>query len=224
MIAAFSKAISQLSEPSTRGVLWKSLLGTAVIYVLLVAALWMGLSYTALFTLPWLEVLVDVLGGLAVFLIALIFFPAIATGVLSLFLESIAGQVEDRHYPDLEPAPEPRLRDEIVNGLKFAGITVLLNLLALPFYLIPIINLFVFYGLNGYLLSREYFELVALRRLDRHTTDRLRKTHLGSLWLAGALITFLLTIPVVNLVAPVVATAFMVHLFERIRRKHQAAG
>ena len=31
---------------------------------------------------------------------------------------------------------------------------------------LPPINLFIFYGLNGYLLSREYFELVALRHLD----------------------------------------------------------
>jgi uncharacterized protein involved in cysteine biosynthesis len=31
-------------------------------------------------------------------------------------------------------------------------------------------------------------------------------------------ITVMLTIPLVNLLAPVVATAFMVHVFERLRR------
>ncbi len=36
--------------------------------------------------------------------------------------------------------------------------------------------------------------------------------------LAGALVAVFLTIPVVNLVAPVVATAAMVHLFEAWRR------
>ena len=51
--------------------------------------------------------------------------------------------------------------------LRLMGLTILLNLLALPVYLLaPGINVFVFLGLNGYLLGRAYFEVVALRRLD----------------------------------------------------------
>ena len=34
---------------------------------------------------------------------------------------------------------------------------------------------------------------------------------------AGVLIAFLFTIPLVNLITPIVATAFMVHVFELIR-------
>jgi uncharacterized protein involved in cysteine biosynthesis len=37
--------------------------------------------------------------------------------------------------------------------------------------------------------------------------------------LAGAVITFLLTIPLVNLVTPIIATAFMLHVFEDLRRR-----
>ena len=36
----------------------------------------------------------------------------------------------------------------------------------LPLYLVPVLNVIVFYGINAYLLGREYFEMVALRRLD----------------------------------------------------------
>jgi hypothetical protein len=34
----------------------------------------------------------------------------------------------------------------------------------------------------------------------------------------------MLAVPLFNLVAPVVAIAFMVHLFEGLRREHRAAG
>jgi CysZ protein len=46
--------------------------------------------------------------------------------------------------------------------LRLTVLTLLLNLLALPVYLLlPGINLFLFLALNGYLLGREYFEVVA---------------------------------------------------------------
>jgi uncharacterized protein involved in cysteine biosynthesis len=95
----------------------------------------------------------------------------------------------------------------------------LLNLILLLFLLIPPVFPFVFYGVNGYLLGREYFELVAARRLDPAEARSLRRRHGRTLFIAGVLIAFLLTIPFVNLVAPLVGTAAMVHLFETIRHE-----
>jgi uncharacterized protein involved in cysteine biosynthesis len=92
-----------------------------------------------------------------------------------------------------------------------------LNILALPIYFIPILNFFVFYILNGYLLGREYFEAVALRRLSAGEVGELWRREKGRLIVAGVVITLMLTIPFLNLVAPVVATAFMLHLFESMR-------
>jgi CysZ protein len=42
--------------------------------------------------------------------------------------------------------------------------------------------------------------------------------HRGRLILAGVVIVFLLSLPLFNLVAPVVAAAFMLHVFEGVRR------
>lgn len=39
----------------------------------------------------------------------------------------------------------------------------------------------------------------------------------------GALFAFLMTVPLVNLVAPVFATAAMIHLFEGLRRQANPA-
>jgi CysZ protein len=97
-------------------------------------------------------------------------------------------------------------------------VAVALNLLALPLYLLPGPNLVVFLALNGYLLGREYFELVAQRRMSPLDAARCRRAVRARVWAAGAMIAVLLMVPLVNLIAPVIAIAFMVHLFERWRR------
>ena len=51
----------------------------------------------------------------------------------------------------------------------------------------------------------------------------LRRRVRAQLWPAGVVIAALLAVPLLNLVAPVVAIAFMVHLFEGLRREHGMA-
>ena len=148
--------------------------------------------------------------------------------VLSFLLEDIALAVEQRHYPDLPAARKQPVTEALRNALAFAGVTIALNLLLLPIYLVllfvPPLNLFVFYGLNGYLLGREYFELVAQRRLDPTQMRRLRTGNRGRLFIGGVVIAFLLTLPVINLAIPIVATGFMIHLFEDMRRRAEGAS
>ena len=114
----------------------------------------------------------------------------------------------------------------IAGVLAFIAISLALNILALPLYLLllflPPFNLFVFYLLNGYLLGREYFEIVAVRRLDMATAKLLRRTYRGRVFMTGVVIALLLTVPLVNLITPIVATAFMLHVFEGLRRRETA--
>ena len=109
---------------------------------------------------------------------------------------------------------------EIVSiTLRLTLLTLLLNLLALPVYLlVPGINLFLFLALNGYLFGRGYFEVVALRRLDMGAARRVRSRFAGRIFLGGVVIAGLFALPLVNLVAPVIATAFMLHIFEALPR------
>lgn len=215
MISAFFKAFAQLSDPRVRKIIWISLAATVAVYALLIVALWWG--FAALEVLPGLwDTAVDVLGGVGVFVLALLFFPGVVSAIIGIFLEDVADAVEARHYPHL-PAPRRQPMAEMLwTGVRIALLTVVLNLLVLPLYLIPVINLIVFYGLNGYLISREYFELVALRRVDDRTVKGLRQANFGVVWLAGAATTFLLTVPIVNIIAPIVGVAAMVHLAHRL--------
>ena len=56
----------------------------------------------------------------------------------------------------------PALRS-LVLALKFFGIVILGNLLALLLLLIPGVNIGAFFLVNGYLLGREFFEFAAMR-------------------------------------------------------------
>ena len=219
MFKAFSKAISQLNDRRTRKVLWLCI-GTAMaVFTVLWVAIGFLLTSTVFFATGWLETAVDLLGGLATLILTWFLFPGIMSALIGLFLEDIAGAVEARHYPSLPKAKGLPATAAMLTTLRFLGVVIILNISLLIFLLFPPVFPFVFYALNGYLLSREYFELVALRRIGPEDMRSLRRAHRGRLFMAGVMITLLLTIPLVNLLAPIVATAAMVHLFEGWRGK-----
>ena len=240
MFSALAKAFGQISDPAFRRVFALSLGASLGVFVVLWLAAWFGLAWAGEALSGWMagqepggfwiEVVEWIFGAgavVGVLVVSFFLFPAIVVVVMSFLLDDIAEAVERRHYPGL-PAPRDQpLRAAVMSGLVFAGVTLALNLLALPLYLLllflPPFNLFVFYLLNGYLLGREYFELVAARRLDMAGVGRLRRAYRGRLLLAGAVIAFLLTVPIVNLVTPIVATGFMLHVFEGLRRRQANA-
>ncbi len=222
MLSAFSRAMGQLGDPRVRSTVWISIGAALVVFALLWSAVAALLTHTALFQTGWLEAAADVLGGLATLILTWFLFPAVFGAVMGLFLERVADAVERRHYPGLAAAPGLGFTASVTASLRFLGVLLAANLLVLPFLFVPPVFPFVFYGVNGYLLGREYFELVALRRLNARAARELRASHRASLLSAGVATAFLLTVPVVNLIAPVVATAAMVHLFESWRRSGPA--
>ena len=218
MLDAFFKGISQLNDKQTRGALWLSIGAAIGVF----AVLWTGIGFllteTAFFAIGWLETAVDILGGLATLVLTWFLFPGVVSAVVGLFLEQIADAVEARHYPDLAPVDGLSLGASILTVIRFLAAVVVLNLVVFMFLIVPPLFPFVFYTANGYLVSREYFELVALRRMSRHDARTLRQAHRGQLLVIGVVTVILLTVPVVNLLTPVVSTAAMVHLIEGWRR------
>ena len=223
MFGAFLKAFGQLADGPTRRLIWVSLGAAIAVF----AALWMVIGIaihgTELFASGWLETIVDALGWAATLVLTWFLFPAVFTVISSLFLDAVATATEARHYPHLPEAPGAALGAALGATAGFLAAMVVLNLVMLIFLLIPPLFPFVFYGVNGYLLGREFFELVALRRIGLDEARNLRKAHRGRLFLAGIFIAFLFTVPGVNLVAPVIATAAMVHFLETCRRAQPPA-
>ena len=96
---------------------------------------------------------------------------------------------------------------------------LVVNILALLLLLVPGVNLIAFYVGNGYLLGREYFEMVAMRHLPAAEARRLRKANRGSVLLCGVVIAGLASVPILNLLTPLFATAFMVHVYKGLARR-----
>ncbi len=241
MFSALAKAFGQLFDPAFRRVLLRSVLAALVVFIAVWVAAGFGLGWAGEALSGWVaaqepggfwvevvEWLFGAAGVVAVLVASFFLFPVVMVLAMTFLLEDVAAAVERRHYPGLPPARAQPLGEAVTAALVFAAVMLLLNLLALPFYLlllfVPPLNLFVFYLLNGYLLGREYFELVAARRFDAAGVRRLRRKYRGRVMLAGVVIVFLLTVPIVNLVTPIVATGFMLHVFERLRRRETGSG
>lgn len=152
--------------------------------------------------------------GLSVFLMM-----PVASAFTGLFLEEVAQAVEDRHYPSLPPVPRMAWGDALVDAANFFALLIAVNALALILYAFagPFVPV-VFWAVNGFLLGREYFTLVAMRRLGRQGAKALRGRHGGKIWLAGILMAAPLSLPLVNLLIPVLGAATFTHLFHRLNR------
>lgn len=219
MIFDLARAFRQLFAPPLRRIVCLSLALAAASFTGLWAVVAAALYRAASFGWAPLDWLVKGLGALAALGVSWLLFPAVATMVMGFFLGSVADSVETLDYPGRSPPRRPSLSENAATTLRLMSLTILLNMLALPLYLLaPGVNLFVFLGLNGYLFGREYFEVVALRRLDPTATRAMRQRFAGRVFLGGVAIAGLFALPLVNLVAPVIAAAFMVHLFEGLRR------
>ncbi len=221
------RAFAQLDDGRVQRIVLLSVGLALAVLLALGAALWFVVARLDLFSWGWLETLVEVGSGIGIAVLMWLLFPAAVSATIGLFLEAVAGAVEARHYPGLAPPRAQSAAAATLAGVKFALVAILLNLAALPVYLLgfflPPLNFFVFYALNGYLLGREYYETVALRRLESKHASELRRRNRWRVFLAGVVITLMLTVPLFNLIAPVIAVAFMVHIFESIRREDAPA-
>ncbi|MDD9717675.1 EI24 domain-containing protein [Dinoroseobacter sp. PD6] len=225
IVTIYTRALGQLSDPAFRRVL---LIGIGATVALLVAIAWvfvtlLGWLVPDALTLPfvgeitWLDDLASGLGILSMLGLSVFLMVPVASAFTSLFLEDIADAVEARHYPGLPPAPKVSFADGLRDTFGFLGVLVVANLAALVLYLffVPLAPL-IFWGLNGFLLGREYFQVTAMRRLGRQGAAQMRKRHIGKIWLAGVPMAMVLSLPLVNLVIPVVGAAAFTHLYHTL--------
>ena len=195
------------------------LLTVAALAILWTAMAWL-LTGFEIFRWGWANWIVDTFTGLAIFFAVLLVAPAVLLMITGLFLSYVIAAVERRHYPHLPAARDIPVAEDLVSVLRFTGLLLLLNLLVLPLYLLlPGLNFPISWTLNGYLAGREYYDLVAMRRLGKGDRDALRRAHGGRVFRSGFAIALLMTVPVLNLVMPVVAAAYMTHVFHGIRER-----
>lgn len=228
MLKAYTAAFRQLGDPPIKRVIIIVAGWTASIYLILGFMLftlvsgfdptgglaWIGIEWLRSALLWVVGGVVTILGFFVFLALFWLLFVIIVQTVSSFYLERVIVAVEARHYPYLPPARAQPIAEVLISTLQFFGFMVVINLIALPFYFIPLLGVGLFYLINGYLIGREYFELVAFRRVDRRTARTMRKAQRGTVLGTGLVTTVLFSIPLLNLVAPVLTTAVMVHQFQ----------
>jgi CysZ protein len=216
MLAAAGQAFREIFTPDFRTILFKCLGFTiALLVVLIVAAEW---SFAHFVTLPnWAEKTIEWLGGLALVVGSVFLIPPVTSLIAGLYLDDIAAQVERDYYPADPPGHELGTAMAVGISLRFFFVILAVNVLALFLLLIPGVNLIAFYVGNGYLLGREYFEMVAMRHMTPEAARALRKANRVTVLLSGFIIAGLASVPILNLTTPLFATAFMVHMFKTVR-------
>lgn len=219
MLTCARLALADIFSPPLRTMMLKSLGLT----VLLLAGLWFGLAMLVSWAIdlgsyPWLETLLNVFAGLALLVgLAFLVMP-VAALFAGLYSDQVAGAVEELHYSFDPPGRDLPIGEAVSDAIGFAVVALVVNAIALLLLLVPVVNLVAFLAGNGYLLGREFFNAAARRYLSRAEADAARRANSGKVFLGGLLIAALGAIPLVNLLMPLFATSFMVHLYKRTIR------
>lgn len=235
ILDAARAAMSRLFTPEFRSVFLKSLGLT----VLMLVAAWFGLAQ--LFdwlAMPWLDrllpglpswagwlgVVAAIIAGIGLALGLAMLIAPVTAFVAGLFLDDVAELVERADYPADPPGRAMPALPALWMSLKFLGVVILGNIVALLLLLVPGINIAAFFVVNGYLLGREFFEFAAMRHRPEAEARAMRRRNGFTVFLAGLVIAAFLAVPLLNLLTPLFAAAMMVNLHKRVAARESAAA
>jgi CysZ protein len=122
-----------------------------------------------------------------------------------------------KHYPN-------ELEGKALSTFKALGFSVQFGLLVLAINILALPLVFTGFGaivlvvINAYLLSREYFEMAAMRFMEPQEAKDFRKENGAAVFVAGFIPAVMTLVPIVNLTVPLFSTSYFVHLFKQAKR------
>ena len=153
MLGDLLRAVAQLDERRTRSCIWQSILAGIAAFIALVLGAQLLIGAFGETGYVWLDWAINIVGIAGASVLAWLVFPMVFSVTIGFFADRVCDAVEARHFPGLPPARPVPLTESIVDGVRLAGLAILLNLLALPLYLMPGPNIVIYLALNGYLLD-----------------------------------------------------------------------
>lgn len=216
MLMAAFKALGDLFSPDFRSVLFRALGLTLALFIAVLIGVQILLASLTQFSWAWADWVLGVGTGIALLVAFFFLMSPVTAAFAGLFLDQIAEKVEARHYPlDPRGTPLPTSR-AIATALRFFLVVLAVNLAVLPVVLFGV-GAIALVAANAYLLSREYFEMVAMRHMPAEEARTLRRDNGPSVFLAGLLPAVLSLVPVMNLAVPLFATSYFTHFFKSVR-------
>ncbi len=229
LVASAIAALRQTLSRPLRAILWKSLALTLGLLVLI----WFGLTrfiqtfqagHPLSAQYPILDSLAYYLAGFGLFVALAYLMPAVSIIVAGFFLDDAAAIVERTDFPGDPPGRAMPFWAAMLHAVRFAGVTLLVNLAALAIFFVPVVGVAAFFAANAYLLAREYFEMAAVRFRPLPEASAMRRAYSLRTLAAGCLMAALLIVPVLNLLTPLFGIALMVHLHKRLSARPRIAA
>jgi uncharacterized protein involved in cysteine biosynthesis len=217
------RAVAQLDDPALLGVVARSVAWTVAVLVAVGAGLAWGATVAAGWWpvqdaslagwIAWVAGAAGLAGGVA---LALFLFVPVATAVSVLFVDRVAEAVERRHYPGMAPGQPASLAAQAWDGLALGLLVLAMQVVALLVTLMTAgLGFLLGWLVAAWAIGRGLFMAVALRRCDRATALALYRQRRMAVLVQGGLVAAAGLVPGVNLVAPVVGLAAMVHVLGR---------
>jgi uncharacterized protein involved in cysteine biosynthesis len=227
---AVSQAIGQVFDPAFRMVLFK---GVGLAIAALAALIYiLGLVFGGFIDGPTALPLIGAVdfssllswaGIISGIVLSVFLMVPVASLMSSFFLDDVAQAVEDKHYPHVPQASNTPIGEQLKDTLGFFGVLIAANITAFLISLILIPFAPVIFALtNGFLLGREYFQLVAMRHTNRTGAKSLRRKHLVTIWTLGTIMAIPLVVPIANLFVPILGAAAFTHLFHMLNQGQNA--
>ena len=216
MITAAFRALGDLLSPEFRSVLFKAFGLTIALFIAILVAVEVIVFALTQFSWPWADYALAI--GTGALLLASFFFlmSPVTAAFAGLFLDQIAAKVEQRHYSADRPGISLPPVKAVVTAVEFAIVVLLVNLAVLPVVIFGV-GAVALVVANAYLLSREYFEMIAMRHMPTDEARQMRRENAVPVFLSGVLPALLSLVPVVNLAVPLFCTSYFVHLFKSVR-------
>lgn len=216
MISAALKALGDVLSPEFRSILWKALGLTLVLFIAVLVGVEFLISALTIFSWAWGDTLLAIGAGLLLLVSFFFLMPVTMAIFAGLFLDDVAARVERLHYPAHPPGVPLGAARAVSTALQFAAVVLLVNLAVLPMVFFAF-GAFVLVAANAYLLSREYFEMAAMRHMGVGDARALRRANTPGVFAAGFIPALLSLVPFLNIAVPLFATSYFVHIFKQVK-------
>lgn len=219
---AFFRTFRTLRSQHFLMLLFKTAMLTLLVFILFMAAVIAGLRSFDITGDSGLELFLDIILTFGAGFVGWLLLPILLPAIAAFFQETIADTIERKDYPEfVPPAVQRPIWQELLEDSRFILLMLGANILFFATYFIPIIGFFTYYGVNGYLIGREFFDTAAARHLGRAKARALRERNPMPAFFCGTCIVFCTNIPGLNLVAPFIGVALMVHLYHLLDKPQE---
>ena len=224
IVHAALTALKQIFSRGFRSLMWRCLGLTIVLLILAKFGLtflidWWIQQLSLATEHSWLATTLSFIASFGLLFFSFYLLPSISMLVSSFFVDELAEKIERLNYAE-EPVGVPMsLGRSLKEGLRFGLLTLGINLAALLLFLLPGVNVLVFFIANALLLGREYFALAAGRFKDSLSVRTMRRDHSMTVTLCGLVLAGFVMVPLLNLFTPLFATAMMVHVHKALHHR-----